>query len=137
MTVSAVAPADAVAVLSEVEPQFLEAMASGQGDAHTVREFVESIRDGKQSLWAIHENDAVEAVLALSVTQHATGRKVFVNLLAGEGMLRWGDEVEDTLKKCRDLSDAMCIEASCRPVLSRYLKRRGWKVKAVIMEAPE
>lgn len=137
MTISAVDPKDAVAVLSEVEGPFLEALSCGQGDAHTPAEVIQSIHHGKQSLWAVHEDGAVEAVLGLSITQHATGQKVFVNFLAGRGMFRWGDELESKLTECRDRAGAMCVEASCRPELARYLERRGWKTKSVIMEAPE
>lgn len=137
MRVSAVSREDVLPVLRQVAPQVQEALESGQGDAHTPAEALSAVTEGKQQLWAIHDEDGVHAAAAVSVDEYSACRKVWVSMLAGRRMFEWADTLENSLKQCRDLTNSKCIEASCRPDLARYLERRGWRVKAVIMEAPE
>ena len=137
MNVSAVSPEDALSVVAEVAPQVMEAMQSGQGDAHTPEDALQAVTSGRQQLWAIHDDDTVHAVAGVSVDQYSACRKVFVSLLAGRRMFEWADKLEAALQRCREVTGSRCVEASCRPELARYLERRGWRVKAVIMEAPE
>lgn len=133
---SHVQPHDARAVLEAVRPQVEKALSSGQGDATTYEAGLAAIEAGESSLWAVHEGDAIRAVIVLTALSVPAGRKLHVELLAGEGMDEWGDEVEAALEQCRQMVGAFCIESSCRPGLARYLKRRGWRQKAVVMEGP-
>lgn len=103
----------------------------------TPQDALSAIVDGKTQLWAVHDEKGVHAAVGVSVDQFPACRKVWVSMLAGRRMFEWADLVESALKKCREITESKCVEASCRPDLARYLERRGWKVKAVIMEAPE
>lgn len=137
MIVSAVRPEDAMSVLSAVGPQVKDALSRGQADAVTPQEALSAISEGRTQLWAVHDGEGVHAAVGVSVDQYSACRKVWVSLLAGRRMFEWADLVEQALQKCLQVTNSDCIEASCRPDLARYLERRGWKVKAVIMEAPE
>jgi hypothetical protein len=90
------------------------------------------IRDGKMQFWAIHDDEHVKAGVVVSAKDSAT-RKIWVELLAGEGMDEWADELIETLREVRVKAGASCVEASCRPGLAQFLKKRGWKRKAIIM----
>ncbi len=136
MKIGLVPPEHASAVLCSVEGQFLEAMAQGQADAVTPRDALLEFSEGKSELWAVHDEEGVHAAVGVSVSQFPACRKVWVNLLAGRRMFEWADLVESALEKCRSLTESKCVEASCRPDLARYLERRGWTMKAIIMEAP-
>jgi len=127
---------EALAVLAQFAPQIKKALRCGQGDAVTPEEVLASIVDERAQVWAAHEDGEAHAVVVLSVPQYRVGRKVFVEFLAGGKMNEWADEMESALLECGERVGAMCVEASCRPGLARYLKRRGWKQKAIIMEAP-
>ncbi len=85
-------------------------------------------------MWVSHEDGQIDSGIIISVTQNLNGQKVWVELLAGEDMDSWVDDMEGSLKKFQDFIGAMCVEASCRPGLAKYLKRRGWKEKAIVME---
>ncbi|GEM_PF-2377635 len=136
MKVGHVAPHDAPHVLAQFAPQIAKALRSGQGDAVTPEEVLASILDERAHVWAAHEDGEAQGVVVLSVPEYRAGRKVFVEFLAGGDMDAWADDMEAALRECSDRVGAMCVEASCRPGLARYLKRRGWKQKAIIMEAP-
>ena len=113
------------------------ALESGQGDATNGREVLDMIEAGTAQVWAAHDGGCVKGICIVSVNQYVTGRKVYVQFLAGKGMDEWADVMERALLECKEATDSMCVEGSCRPGLAERLKRRGWKVKAVIMEAPE
>lgn len=115
----------------------MDALGRGQGDSVTPEQALSAITEGRHQLWAVHDDGGIHAAVGVSVDEHPACRKVWVSMLAGRRMFEWADLVESALKKCRELSKSKCIEASCRPELARYLERRGWKVKAVIMEAPQ
>lgn len=88
----------------------------------------------KSQLWAVHDDSGIHAVVVVSAPVHVTMTKVFVQLIAGKDIDRWADMVETRLEELRELVQAELIEASCRPGLARYLQRRGWKQKAIVME---
>lgn len=106
----------------------------GQGDGTSAAQMLASLYRGESQLWVVHDGPDVKAGVVVSVTEHLAGRKVFVDLLAGEGMAEWVDMVERALCDYRDLVGAKCVEASCRKGLAKRLGSRGWKSKAVIME---
>lgn len=137
LTVEAVSPEDAPEVLVLYGEELKKALESGQGDATNGREMLDMINAGTAQVWAAHDGGNVKGVCVVSVNQYVTGRKVYVHFLAGKGMDDWADVMEAALIECREQADAMCVEGSCRPGLAKRLKRRGWKMKAVIMEAPD
>jgi len=131
--ISQVQTGDLGAVWPRVRPLVERALRHGQGDGTSVEVVLAGLVEGVTQLWVIHEGDDIQACIVLSVTSHPKGRKVFVELLSGEGMDDWADALEGLLRDFKDLTGSACIEASCRKGLARYLSRRGWKTKAVIM----
>ena len=136
MNIAAVSREDAPHVLAQFAKQVKRALSSGQGDSVTAEEMLARVMDGRSYVWVAHEDGEPAGVAVLSAPEYRSGRKVFVDFLAGARLDEWVDPMESALLEARERVGAMCVEASCRPGLSRYLKRRGWKVKAVIMEAP-
>lgn len=109
-------------------------LGQGQGDATSPELMLAAIQAGTMSLWAVHEGDEIQAGIVLSVLENPKGKKLYVELLAGTGMDEWVGDLEKTVLEAKALTGAMCVEASCRKGLARYLKRRGWNQKAVVME---
>ena len=124
-------------VWEQMSSQIEKGLRHGQGDSTTSLELKMAIQRGDMTLWVVHEGENIQALIVLSVSVHAAGRKLFVELLAGTGMDEWVGELEGLLKDYRDLLGAFCIEASCRRGLAEKLKRRNWKTKAVVMECPQ
>lgn len=134
--ISAVPPHLVDDVFDKLAKQIAKGLSQGQGDGTTEVEMRVGVKAGQMNMWAIHDDEELYAAVVLSVTQHSTGRKVFVELLAGTSMDDWIEELVKMLMDYRDLVGAMCIEASCRRGLAKYLKGMGWKTKAIIMEGP-
>lgn len=118
----------------QIGPLLQRALDHGQGDATTIQEVCHGIRSGHMALWAVHEGETITAAIVLSYTPSVRRPKVFVELLAGDGMASWIDELESLVRDYKDLLGADCIEASCRPGLAKILNGRGWKRKAIVME---
>lgn len=134
--ISAVPPAIVDDVFDKLQKQVAKALSHGQGDGTTEIEMRLAVKAGEMQMWAVHDDEQVYAAMVLSVTQHSTGRKIFVELLVGKNIDDWVADLEALLMDYKELVGAMCIESSCRVGLAKYLKGRGWKTKAVIMEAP-
>lgn len=132
--VSRVPPEAAAAVWSTQTKAISKAIRSGQGDSTTSEAMLADILRGRVTLWAAHRGEEILAVVVLSVTNHFTGKKVFVHLLAGQDMDEWAGDVQRLLLDCKELVGAMCIEASCRFGLGKRLRKLGWRKKAEIME---
>ena len=124
-------------VWPQIEPMIVRALRHGQGDGSTPEYVYKALLEDETVLWVIHDDEDIRAMAVLSITLHPQGKKLNVELLAGEGIDDWGDELETLLMDFRDLLGAYCIEASCRRGLAKYLLRRPlWRQKAVIMEIP-
>jgi len=117
-----------------VLPMIERGLRHGQGDGTTVDVMRHKVMAGDWLMWAVHEGDDVKAVVILSVNVHATGKKVFIQMLAGHDMDQWQEELQGLLLDFRDVIGAMCIEASCRKGLVKRLSKLGWREKAVVME---
>jgi len=106
----------------------------GQGDGTTSDALRHKVLVGDMLMWAFHRGIDVIAVIIFSVNQHATGKKIFVEMLAGREPHLWQDELMQLLLDYRDITGAMSIEASCRKGMAKRLSELGWREKAVIME---
>lgn len=137
MMISAVPASLVDDIFDRLQSQVTKALSHGQADGTTEIEMRLAVKAGQMQMWAMHDDEQVYAAMVLSVTQHSTGRKIFVELLAGKNIDDWVADLEALLVDYKELVGAMCIESSCRVGLAKYLKGRGWKTKAVIMEAPQ
>ena len=128
-------PADQVEyVWSVLRSEIESALSKGQGDGTTVSHMLAKILTGDMQMWAMHDEEKIHACIVVSLRKTDTMTKVFVELLAGKDMDWWGDEIEQLLHDFKDLVGATCVESSCRLGLAKYLQKRGWRKKAVIME---
>jgi len=112
-------------------PEIEKAISSGQGDGTTTEQMLLNVLSGKLKMWVIGD---IEACVLFSVRKHVTGLKLFIDLIAGKNMDSWANELQSLLLDYKDLVGARCIEASCRPGLSKKLLKLGWSRKAVVME---
>ena len=125
-----------------VGPMLEQALQHGQGDGMDVRAVLGELMQGRRSLWVIHEGTPEDgnleiraAVVAALEPVPGVGHKLMVDLLAGEGLREWAQELMGYLHQAAELSGAFTVEASCRRGLATFLQKElGWKVKAVIME---
>lgn len=117
----------------QLEPLMARGLRHGQGDETTTTGLLLSLIGGRSSLWVIHLGNTLLAGAIVSLTDHYTGKKIFVDIVAGKNMDLWVDALEEKLLEAKETYGAMCIECSCRPGMARYLSRRRWKRKAEIM----
>lgn len=143
--ISSVPPADVGKVWGQISPMIQDALQHGQGDGMAVDAVLLELAKGTRSLWLIHDGDPeaggfeIKAAVVTSLSEvPGRGHKIYVDLLAGRRMGEWVQELQDALNQAAELTGAFCIEASCRRGLAKYLQQNmGWKVKAIIMEAPK
>jgi hypothetical protein len=127
-------PLDQVQYVWSSQLEMVEkAMAKGQADWGSAADLLSAILKEKSLLWAVHQGDDILAVVVTCVDANKHMRKMFVQLLAGDGMEHW-IEHQQTLLEFADYAGVECIEASCRPGLAKFLKGHGWSQKAIIME---
>lgn len=117
-------------------PLILKGLSHGQGDGSRGLHLLEEIRSGKSVLVVGHEEGEIQVGIVLSVLDGEAGRKLFIDMLVGNDMDQWVGDLESLIKRYRDEVGAKCIEASVRPGLAKRLFGRGWKRKAIIVEAP-
>jgi hypothetical protein len=79
-----------------LEKQIMSGLSRGQGDECYPEKMYEGVLDGTSQMWAMHDETELDAVIILSVEDSAT-RKVWVDLLAGDNLTKWADELESTL----------------------------------------
>ena len=125
---------DAPAVWEKMQPLIDKALSFGQGDGTTSDHMLQGILLGELALWAAMKESEIVAIVVLSIDQEVTGRRISLELLAGDRSTEWEDQLESLILELKDRTEARCIEASCRSGLARRLARRGWRQKAVIME---
>lgn len=116
-----------------------KALMKGQGNGMSVGVVLNELERGTRQLWVIHEEMDIQAAVVIALIDvPGRGQKLLVDLLAGNGMDEWVNELQDTLNQAAEVTGAFCIEASCRPGLAEYLKQNmGWKVKAIVLESPK
>lgn len=134
LEVRAVLPETAVQAWPAVEPLISSALRRGQGDESAPEHVLARVIKGESQMWVVVEGDEVVATTVLTVLDAPNTRKLSVDILAGVGMPRWVDRLEELIVRFMRTVNATCIEASCRPGLAARLKQRGWRQKAVIME---
>lgn len=127
-------PPDQVAYVwgSQID-QIEKAMTKGQADWDTSFKLLKRIYDEESQLWAVHRGDEVLAVVVSAVKSNDQMTKMFIELMAGNGMADWLP-LQRVLQDFARHVGAECIEASCRPGVARALKEYGWSQKAIIME---
>ena len=124
-------------VWQQIEPEVRRGLRRVGSGHETGDHLHEAVRGGRMTMWAIHEGTEVHAAVIFSLRQSGSRLYVFVEMLAGRGIDAWIDELIRLLMDYRGLIGAKGLEASCRPGLARYLERKGWRRKAVVMRAPE
>lgn len=122
-----------------LSPQIERALQHGQGDSVSIHAVKGQLVLGDLKMWVAYDTDEdmVLGLMIYEVLLNAKNVVVNINMIAGQDFHRWVAPMEAAIIKFRDAIPADCIEASCRPGLSKLLKKRGWKVKAIIMEAPD
>lgn len=111
------------------------ALSYGQGDSATAEDVGKDLIVGKSILWVMHRGDGdIIAVVVLSKNVSTKTTKLYVQLVSGEEMSLWLDQLIELLVDLKDIIGADCIEASCRPGLAKILSEAGWSKKAIIME---
>lgn len=133
MIISHVQPEAVDSVWMQLRPMIQKALRTGQGDQTTEGYLLAGIKSGNLLLWAVHDGK-IYAVMILDILQHPAKKVLFVVLIAGEQREKWADKLENSLVEFSRIIGAESIEASCRAGLAKYLGKRGWKQKAVIME---
>lgn len=111
-----------------------KALSTGQGDGTTASHMMARVMTGDLKMWVMVDGGEIIACVVLSVRKTDTMTKLFIELVAGRDSELWNDALEQLVLDFKDLVGATCIEASCRLGLAKYLHKRGWRKKAVIME---
>ena len=109
-------------------------LRKGAGDTVSEEWLKESVKTGNMALWAIHSGTDVTAVVILESIQYPKHKALSIILVAGSRFHEWEDEVEKLLMSLADLIGADTLESTCRHGMSKWLKNRGWRKKATLME---
>lgn len=117
-----------------IEPYLQNVLRHGQGDSITVGSIYLSLVEDKQKLWVVTDGTEVYAACIFSVINNPANVVLFVSVLAGRQMDDWADVLIERLAHYRGRVGADCVECSARLGLAKYLSKKGWKKKAVIME---
>lgn len=118
-------------VWAALRPKILKALSVGAGTNQTEEHYKGSIKSGSMQMWAVHEGEKVIGGGILSLNEMPRGKVVFIEMLAGERMNEWLDEIESLVKRYATEVGATTIEASCRPGLVKKLTR--WQPIATLM----
>ena len=123
-----------------VGPIIERALKYGEGDRQTLESMKAALVSGQAMLWVTRSYGEIVGTIVVKLVDYPNKRAVFVELIAGDAgthnlFAKSFGAVNDMLKRFKKLNKADTIEASCRPGLARILERRGWKPKAVVMEA--
>lgn len=117
-------------------PMVTRGLSHGQGDSMHPCHILDDLKAGNMVLWVSYKGETLEAGMVFEVNEFPAKKVVFVVMLAGERMDDWVEDMEKAILQYCENVGADCIEASCRPGLAKRLEKRGWKRKAVILEAP-
>ena len=129
-----VPPEQVGAVWMKLKPMIERGLSSGQGSDTTVDHMLLAVLQGTSMLWvAMQEDDPVAGVI-LRQMETDTGKKLWIDMLAGKDQGLWADQLEILVGDYARLTGSRGIECSCRPGLARILERRGWLKKSIIME---
>lgn len=132
--ISRVTDEDLPSVWGLMSPMIERALSKGQGDGTTPQHAYQAVLEGYSQMWVVHEGDDIQACAIIGLEDAPNCKKLIIEVLAGRGMDEWGDTLTELLSDFKDILGAKCLEASCRPGLAKYLKTKGWKQKAIIME---
>ncbi len=114
-----------------------QALKHAQGDRVEIDDIYSSLLLGQQALMVIVKGDEIVGVLGYELQKNPANKVLFLNFLAGGGFDQWVDQLEKVLIQYKEKLGYDCIESSSRAGMMKKLKKRGWKVKAYIMEAPD
>jgi len=123
-------------VWEQIEPLIESALKRAQGDSSTVDTVKIGLLSGFITLWGVFDGEDILAILGHRLVHNPGNKVLFLDFLAGKEMERWIDQLENRILVHGDLLGVDCIESSSRLGMAEVLKKRGWKKKAVIMEAP-
>lgn len=129
--ISIVEPQSLDYVWASLRPKILKALSVGAGINQTEQHYYDSVKSGLMQMWIYHIDEKVVGGGILSVQQMPRGKKIFIEMLAGERLDEWLEEIERLVKEYATEIGATTIEASCRPGLVKKLTR--WQPVATLM----
>lgn len=135
LSVSEVTPDVAAKVWPSIEPMIVRALRHGQGDNTTPEYVLAAILQRLSTLWVAHDGDEILGCVVFRVQEQDVCRKVWIDFVAGRDFTRWYGQCHELLLDYMELVNAKCIEGSCRPGMARFLKKKGARQKAIIMES--
>lgn len=128
--ISVVTPESLALVWQKMQPKIALALQSGAGEHYTQEYYYDQVNNGVMQMWVLHDDDVIACGI-LSVNEFPASKVLFIELLAGERLDEWLEEIEPLLKKYAAQIGATTIEALCRPGLVKKLSR--WRNVATLM----
>lgn len=112
-------------------PKIQRALSTDAGENYTEEYYYHSVKSGAMQMWVSHEGETIRGAGIISTHNTPKGSVVFIEILAGEKLDEWLDEVEPLLKQYARQIGATTIEALCRPGLVKKLNK--WRPVATLM----
>ncbi len=116
--------------VSEIWPQVValveEGLMPGLGE-RTADDIRQSIIEEKSQLFVWRDKQKVHAILVTAIVQYPQYRSVFVEAMAGRGMLQFMKEYWQPFCIWAEANGARILEGATQPAVTRLLKRVGMR----------
>ena len=109
-----------------VEPLIEAGLMAGLGE-RTVDDIRQAIIEEKSQLFVWRDDRQVHAVLVTAIVQYPQYRSVFVEVMAGRGMLQFMKEYWQPFCLWAEANGAKVLEGATQPTVTRLLKRVGMR----------
>ncbi len=131
-----VAPEHIPGVWGDIAPLIEKALKHAQGEMTTLQDTYAAMRLGWIGTWVVLDGDEIVGVLGYEQQKNPGNKVLFLNFVAGRNFDDWVEVMERMLIKHKEQIGYDVIWSSSRAGMMKKLKKRGWKVKSYIMEAP-
>lgn len=135
--VSAVAGREVDAVWPKIDAMVTRGLEAIHDDTTTSALLREGVRHGRLVLWIVHSGDEIVAAIVLNIVKRFGGPVLLVVMIAGRDFEAWAPQVQQLLQDYRQLIGATRIESVSRPGMEKWMRRLGWRRRAVMMEWKE
>lgn len=117
---------EVIEIWPQVESLIEIGLAAGHGE-RTADDIRKAIIEEKSQLFICRDEHQVHAVMVTSIIQYPQYRSVFVEVMAGRGMLQFMKEYWQPFCLWAEANGAKIIEGATQPAVTRLLKRVGMR----------
>lgn len=127
-------PANLVpAIWPSILPIVERGVAASRGD-RLAPDYFDVCASGAAQLWLIGKDGAVAAICIAEMVQYPRRRVALVDLIAGDGLDDWLEQLDETVGAWGRAHGAVAIQTGGRPGWSRVTKSIGYRTIGIVIE---